>query len=76
MPEPTPQLTKQHVQEMAKMAGLSPDDQRAEVIAARLGAVLQALSEVPDESVADYQPALTFAPIANPTSDKDVKPGE
>ena len=59
-----PELTKAEVLGMARMAGLSPDDLRAEAIAARLGAVLQALSEVPDESVAGYQPALTFAPTA------------
>lgn len=70
------ELTKEQILEMAKMAGLAPDDQRAEAIAARLGAVLQALSEVPDESVADYQPALTFAPIVHPTADGDVKSSE
>lgn len=59
------ELTKEQVLEMAKMAGLTPDDQRAEVIAARLGAVLQALADVPDDSLVDYQPALTFTPVAN-----------
>lgn len=65
-------LTKEQILEMAKMAGLTLDNQRAEVIAARLGAVLQALSEVPDESLVDYQPALVFAP----TADLQVKTGE
>ena len=71
-----PELTKGQVLEMAKMAGLALDDQRAEVIAARLGAVLKALSDVPDESVAPYQPALTFAPIIGPISDKGAKANE
>jgi hypothetical protein len=71
-----PELTKQQVLEMAKMAGLAPDDQRAEVIAARLGAVLQALFEVPDESVAAYQPALTFAPVVGPITNKETNPNE
>ncbi len=71
------ELTKGQVLEMAKIAGLAPDDQRAEVIAARLGAVLKALSDVPDESVAAYQPALTFAPpIVGPISDKGAKANE
>ncbi|MCI0869465.1 MAG: hypothetical protein J4O08_07090 [Chloroflexi bacterium] len=69
------QLTTAEVLEMARMAGLSPDDQRAEAIAARLGAVLQALSEVPDESVADYQPALTFTPTGAPKAVPRNQPG-
>ena len=71
-----PELTKGQVLEMAKMAGLALDDQRAEVIAARLGAVLKALSDVPDESVVSYQPALTFAPIVGSISDKGAKANE
>lgn len=76
VPGLTPLLTKNQILEMAKMAGLATDDQRAEVIAGRLGAVLQALSEIPDESLADYQPALTFAPIVDPTAEKDAMPDE
>ncbi|MDA0769853.1 MAG: hypothetical protein O2821_06480 [Chloroflexi bacterium] len=71
-----PELSKEQILEMAKMAGLAPDDRRAEVIAARLGAVLQALSEVPDESLVDYPPALTFAPKADSTADKGVQSSE
>ena len=56
------ELTKAEVFDMAQRAGLSLDDQRAEVIASRLGAVLEALAEIPDGSLEGLESALTFSP--------------
>ena len=53
-------LTKQHVYELARLAGLELDDQRAETIASRLGAVLEELDEIPAGALATVEPALTF----------------
>ncbi len=55
-------LTREQVHELAKLAGLDIDDQRAETIAARLGAVLQELDEIPSEKLAGVEPAVTFDP--------------
>ena len=55
-------LTKEQVHELAKLTGLDIDDQRAETIAARLGAVLQELDEIPKDKLAEVEPAVTFNP--------------
>ena len=69
-----PYLTKQQALQLARVAGIPMDDQRAELAAARLGAALQALDEIPHESLASTEPALTFAPIdpAQDTSHQDA----
>ena len=59
---PAPYLTKQQALQLARVAGIPMDDQRAELAAARLGAALQALDQIPAESLAATDPALTFAP--------------
>ena len=56
-------LTKEQVHELAKLAGLEMDDQRAETIASRLGAVLEELDEIPVELLAELEPAMTFDPL-------------
>ena len=69
---PAPYLTKQQALQLARVAGIPMDDQRAELAAARLGAALQALDQIPAESLAATEPALTFAPIdpaQNPAQD-------
>ena len=58
-----PYLTKQQALQLAQIAGIPMDDQRAELAAARLGAALQALDEIPADALATVEPALTFAPI-------------
>ena len=59
---PSSYLTKQQALQLAQVAGIPMDDQRAELAAARLGAALQALDQIPAESLANAEPALTFAP--------------
>ena len=58
-----PYLTKQQALQLAQIAGIPMDDQRAELAAARLGAALQALDQIPADALASAEPALTFAPI-------------
>jgi Asp-tRNA(Asn)/Glu-tRNA(Gln) amidotransferase C subunit len=55
------ELTKEQVYELARLAGLEMDDQRAETISSRLGAVLEELDEIPPDALAAVEPALTFA---------------
>ena len=71
---PSSYLTKQQAIQLARVAGIPMDDQRAELAAARLGAALQALDEIPPESLASTEPALTFAPQdpAQDTSHQDA----
>ena len=57
-----PYLTKQQALQLAQIAGIPMDDQRAELAAARLGAALQALDEIPADALANAEPALTFTP--------------
>ena len=54
-------LSKKEVYALARMAGIELDDQRASVIVARLGAVIEELDMIPDDAVADIEAALTFA---------------
>ena len=58
-----PYLTKQQALQLAQIAGIPMDDQRAELAAARLGAALQALDEIPADALASTEPALTFTPV-------------
>ena len=60
-----PNLTAQQIQTLAQIAGLDIDDDRAETIAPRLQAVLDALHELGEKSadaLASAEPAITFAP--------------
>jgi len=59
-----PTLEKYQVRQLAHIAGIDLDEQRAELVAARLGAVLNALAEIPADALAAVEPATTFAPIA------------
>ena len=53
-------LTKGNVLQMAAQAGLDVDDTRAEAIASRLGAVLEELDKISENSLEGLEPALTF----------------
>ena len=53
-------LSREQVYELARLAGLELDDQRAETIAARLGSVLEELDEIPSEDLAEIEPAPIF----------------
>ena len=57
-----PNLTPQQIQTLAQIAGLDIADDRAETIAPRLQAVLDALDEIPADTLASAEPAITFAP--------------
>lgn len=59
-----PTLEKYQVRQLAHIAGIELDEQRAELVTARLGAVLIALAEIPADALAAVEPATTFAPIA------------
>lgn len=58
-----PTLEKYQVRQLAHIAGIDLDEQRAELVTARLGAVLNALSEIPADALAAVEPATTFAPL-------------
>ena len=55
------ELSKEDVHALARSVGIGLDDQRADVIVARLGAVLEELDTIPDDALADVEPALIFA---------------
>lgn len=55
-------ITKEQIHQLALIAGLQVDDDRAESIAARLASVLEALDEIPSDAMASVEPALVFAP--------------
>ena len=57
-----PDITKEQVHELTRIAGFQVDDTRAESIAARLASVLEALNEIPADALASVEPAITFAP--------------
>ena len=57
-----PNITAHEVQALALIAGLEIGDDRAETIAPRLQAVLEALGEMPADALAAVEPAVTFAP--------------
>lgn len=59
-----PNLEKYQVRQLAHIAGINLDEQRAELVTARLGAVLDALAEIPADALAAVEPATTFAPLA------------
>lgn len=59
-----PTLEKYQVRQLAHIAGIDLDEQRAELVAARLGAVLNALDEIPADALSAVEPATTFAPLA------------
>lgn len=67
-----PTLEKYQVCQLAHIAGIDLDEQRAELVTARLGAVLNALAEIPADALAAVEPATTFAPLAP----KDASPQE
>ncbi|MCH7786509.1 MAG: hypothetical protein IIB15_05930 [Chloroflexi bacterium] len=54
------ELSKEDIHALARMAGIRLDDQRADVIVARLSAVIEELDTIPDDALADVEPALTF----------------
>ena len=57
-----PDITKEQVHELTRIAGFQVDDTRAESIAARLTSVLEALDEFPSDALVSVEPAITFAP--------------
>ena len=58
-----PNITPDHIQALAQIAGITvTDDERAQAIAARLASVLEALDEIPADTLASAEPAITFAP--------------
>ncbi len=59
-----PTLEKYQVRQLAHIAGLDLDEQRADLVAARLGAVLSALAEIPADALAAIEPATAFTPLA------------
>ena len=59
-----PTLEKYQVRQLAHIAGIDLDEQRAELVTARLGAVLNALAEIPADALAAIEPATIFAPLA------------
>ena len=54
-------LSKEQVLELARAAGLQPDDVRAETIAARLTSVLNGLDALPDEVTDATEPLPVFS---------------
>ena len=57
-----PNITTREIQALALIAGIQIAEDRAEPIAARLASVLEALDEIPSETLASVEPAITFAP--------------
>ena len=55
------ELSPQQVRELARAAGIELDDDRANTIALRLGAVLDELAELPDDTLADVEPLPVFS---------------
>ena len=54
------EISIEQVYELARLAGIELDDQRAEAVAARLGTVLTELAAIPDDTLADVEPSSTF----------------
>ncbi len=57
-----PNITKTEIYALALIAGIEIAADRAETIAPRLEAVLDALDELPSDTLASVEPAITFAP--------------
>ena len=57
-----PNITSHQIQTLARIAGLRIAADRAETIAPRLQAVIEALDELPSDALASVEPAITFAP--------------
>ena len=57
-----PNITPHEIHALALIAGIEIADDRAEAIAPRLQAVLDALDELPADALAAVEPAITFAP--------------
>ena len=57
-----PNITKTEIHALALIAGIDIADDRAEAIAPRLEAVIDALDELPADALAAVEPAITFAP--------------
>ena len=57
-----PNITPAQIQSLAQIARLQIADDRAQTIATRLQAVLDALDELPADALAAAEPAITFAP--------------
>ena len=55
-------ISKDEICALAQIAGLDIADDRAESIAARLASVLEALDEIPADTLTSAEPAITFAP--------------
>ncbi|MDA1190039.1 MAG: hypothetical protein O2854_10270 [Chloroflexi bacterium] len=55
-------LTPETVKHLARLQGLTLDDERAETIAERLSAVLDDLDSVPDELLVGIEPITIFIP--------------
>ena len=56
----TREISKEQVYQLAQLAGLSLDDQRAETIAARLSRVLEELDMISPDDLAGIEPAPVF----------------
>ena len=63
----SPRVSRETVRDLAQLVGIEMDDQRADTIAARLGSVLDDLDRIPDEALADFEPATTFAADGGPS---------
>lgn len=57
-----PNITSTEIQALALIAGLDIAADRADTIAPRLQAILEALDEIPADALASVEPAITFAP--------------
>ena len=57
-----PNLTPAQIQSLAQIARLHIAPDRAQTIAPRLQAVLEALDELPADALAAAEPAITFTP--------------
>jgi Asp-tRNA(Asn)/Glu-tRNA(Gln) amidotransferase C subunit len=53
-------ISREQVYQLARLAGLELDDQRADSIAERLRAVLDELDAIPAEALAEAEPSLVF----------------
>lgn len=53
-------LNKQEICEIAELAGLNLDSQRATTIASRLSGILEQLNEIPQGELIAVEPSQTF----------------
>ena len=53
-------ISIEQVKELARAAGLEVDDAQAETISSRLGSIIAELDMIPDEALAEFEPASIF----------------